>query len=70
MPESPPSATTLCPSCAEPLYADERFCEHCGADVTTTPPSGVPVTPAPAAGMPPADGGSDAAGPSAPGPGA
>jgi serine/threonine protein phosphatase PrpC len=39
MPESPPSATTLCPSCAEPLSPDDRFCEHCGTALSA-PPSG------------------------------
>lgn len=65
MPESPPSTTTLCPSCAEPLDAEDRFCEHCGADLTSLDPARAPA-PAPA----PAAKGTDEAGPGDPAVGA
>ncbi|MFF7195378.1 PP2C family serine/threonine-protein phosphatase [Streptomyces sp. NPDC008079] len=44
MPESPPSTTTLCPSCAEPLDAEDRFCEHCGADLSLSASGADPST--------------------------
>lgn len=33
LPESPPSTGTVCPSCAEPLESDDRFCGRCGTDL-------------------------------------
>jgi serine/threonine protein phosphatase PrpC len=35
--------SVLCPSCAEPVGSDDRFCEACGADVHADGPSAAPV---------------------------
>ncbi|MFF7153535.1 protein phosphatase 2C domain-containing protein [Streptomyces sp. NPDC008139] len=73
MPESPPSTTTLCPSCAEPLDAEDRFCEHCGADLSRTASGADPSTAGAAASpsgaeTPGAAGGAAGGAPSAAGP--
>ncbi|WUH93469.1 protein phosphatase 2C domain-containing protein [Streptomyces sp. NBC_00433] len=39
---------SLCPDCADPLDADDRYCGSCGLDLTA-PPSAAAVPPAPAA---------------------
>ncbi|MBY8882935.1 PP2C family serine/threonine-protein phosphatase [Actinacidiphila acidipaludis] len=50
LPESAPSAApaipAVCPVCAEPLDAEDRFCGHCGHDVSAPAPAGrAPGTP-------------------------
>ena len=44
LPESAPSAApaipAACPVCAEPLDAEDRFCGHCGHDVSVPAPAG------------------------------
>jgi hypothetical protein len=42
-----PMQTRICPACAQPVPADSRYCEHCGAAVTASVPGSVP-NPAPA----------------------
>ncbi|SEG89810.1 Serine/threonine protein phosphatase PrpC [Thermomonospora echinospora] len=51
-----PSAAPRCPACAEPVHADDDFCEACGRPLRgAAPPSfqPVPVPPAPALRTPP-----------------
>src|SRR5690242_6244497 len=50
LPESAPSAApaipAACPVCAEPLESEDRFCGHCGHDVSAPAPAGhAPGTP-------------------------
>jgi serine/threonine protein phosphatase PrpC len=67
MPPLPESARTaqpvtpaLCPNCADPLDADDRYCGSCGLDLTAPAPAAdpppPPVAPAPAAGNGDGDG--------------
>jgi serine/threonine protein phosphatase PrpC len=46
-------APALCPNCAEPLDADDRFCGRCGLDLTApAPAAAVPAGAPPRAGAP------------------
>ncbi|MCG0288361.1 hypothetical protein [Streptomyces sp. PSAA01] len=38
----------VCAQCGSPLAPDDRFCDTCGGDVLTAPPSSAPPGPAPA----------------------
>lgn len=63
-----PHTPAVCPNCADPLEAEDRFCGRCGLDLTAPPP---PPPPAPAPPSPPApaadpDGADGADGPDGP----
>ncbi|GAA1707192.1 SAV_2336 N-terminal domain-related protein [Streptomyces yatensis] len=47
-PRPRPEHPTACPLCGSPLAPDDRFCDTCGGDVSTAPPSSAPPDPAPA----------------------